>query len=129
MSDMLHSDLTRRVIGSAFTVFNEIGPGFREAVYRNALAVELREQGISFQREVPVSLLYKGYDVGDYRADFVVESLVIAEIKAVPALPQNEPVQLLNYLRVSGIEVGLVLNFGFRKVEVVRKVFSRKKTA
>ncbi len=116
-------DLTHRIIGAAFAVHNTLGFGYLEAVYRRALAVELRKQGIDHQLERTFDLLYEGVDVGSYRADLIVDSAVIVEVKSGLLLDPAAAVQLLNYLRASGIEVGIIIHFGLR-VEVKRLVMS-----
>ena len=119
---MLHEELTEKVIGAAYEVHNTLGFGFLEKVYENALAVELRRSGLRVEQQKPVPVRYKGELVGDYVADMVVEGKAIVEAKAVSAIEPAHEVQLVNYLKATGIEVGLLVNFG-RKVEVKRKVF------
>ncbi|MCC6738917.1 MAG: GxxExxY protein [Planctomycetia bacterium] len=123
-TDALHSDLTRRIIGFAFRVHNRLGPGLPEVVYGNALAIELRKAGIPFRREVPLEVCYEGESVGTFAADFVCVDGVILELKAVQQLTPPHEAQLLTYLVAGRMPVGLLLNFGGLKVEVVRKVRS-----
>lgn len=118
-------ELTERIIGVFFSVYNELGYGFLESVYENAMCVALREAGIEISRQVPFSIEFRGQVVGDYRADLIADQRVILEIKAIPALGQAQEAQLLNYLKASQIEVGLLLNFG-PKAEFKRKVLSVK---
>ena len=118
-------ELTERIIGVFFSVYNELGYGFIESVYENAMCVALREAGIEISRQVPFSIEFRGQIVGDYRADLIADQRVILEIKAIPALGQAQEAQLLNYLKASQIEVGLLLNFG-PKAEFKRKVLSVK---
>ena len=118
-------ELTERIIGVFFSVHNELGYGFLESVYENAMCVALREAGIEISRQVPFSIEFRGQVVGDYRADLIADQRVILEIKAIPALGQAQEAQLLNYLKASQIEVGLLLNFG-PKAEFKRKVLSVK---
>ncbi len=118
-------ELTERIIGVFFSVHNELGYGFLESVYENAMCVALREAGIEISRQVPFSIEFRGQIVGDYRADLIADQRVILEIKAIPALGQAQEAQLLNYLKASQIEVGLLLNFG-PKAEFKRKVLSVK---
>ena len=118
-------ELTERIIGVFFSVHNELGYGFLESVYDNAMCVALREAGIEISRQVPFSIEFRGQIVGDYRADLIADQRVILEIKAIPALGQAQEAQLLNYLKASQIEVGLLLNFG-PKAEFKRKVLSVK---
>lgn len=108
----LHSDLTDVSIGSFYRVYNRLGFGFLESVYRNALARELTKAGAAFQREAPIDVWYDGELVGHFKADFLVEGRVILETKASQALTDADQAQLLNYLRGSHVEVGLLLHFG-----------------
>ena len=119
-----HSNVTQQVIGAAFRVHKELGHGFLEKVYENALALELAEAGLRVEQQCPLTVAYKGTAVGEYLADIVVEKSVMVEVKAVAALDGVHEAQLLNYLKASGIEVGLLINFGPR-VQVKRRVFSR----
>jgi GxxExxY protein len=109
---LLESELTREIIAVFFSVYNELGPGFLESVYRRALSVELSARGFSNACEVPFSVHYRGVCVGEFRADVVVERRVIVESKAVDRLAPTHDAQLLNYMKASGLEVGLLLNFG-----------------
>jgi GxxExxY protein len=111
-SPLLESELTRRVIGVFFGVYNEMGPGFLESVYVNALMVAFAEAGIEAQTEVPLTVKFRGHVVGQFRADLVVEKRVIVEVKALSSLERAHEAQLVNYLRATGVTVGLLLNFG-----------------
>ena len=113
-------DVTNRIIGAAFEVSNILGAGFLEQVYRRALAKELKLRGLDARQEVPFRVVYKGDDMGTYMADLVVDGLVVVELKAVEALGSSHVGQVLNYLRASGLKVGLLLNFGRPKVEIRR---------
>jgi GxxExxY protein len=115
-------DLTEKILRAAFAVHNTLGAGFLERVYSNALAVELRAQGIALQNEVPLKILYRNTIVGDYIADLVVDGRVLVELKACASLDPVHTAQLLNYLRASKIHVGLLLNFGRPKLEYRRFV-------
>jgi len=120
---MKDEELTEKIIGAFYKVYNLLGYGFLEKVYERALAVEFEKMGVKFGRQVPIKVLYEGVIVGDYIADFVVEDKVVVEIKAIRELTDCDGKQLLNYLRVTGKEVGLLLNFG-RKADFKRRVFS-----
>jgi GxxExxY protein len=106
-----HGELTERIIGAAYTVHNELGVGFVEKIYENALAIELREQGLAVEQQVAFTVTYKGQVVGQYVADIVVDGKVIVETKAVSALDSIHEAQVIDYLRASGVRVGLLLNF------------------
>ncbi len=112
--------LTERIIGCAYRVHNELGPGFLEKVYENALRIELEEAGLGVGQQCPVPVRYRGQVVGDFYADLVVEGRVIIELKAVRELAKQHEVQLVNYLTATGIDDGLLINFG-ASVEVKRK--------
>ena len=114
--------LTGTIIASAFHVFQEFGFGFRESVYKRALAVELRHRGVRVDEEVPYDLFHRGELVGRYRADTVAELRVIVETKAGPLPDPDAPVQLLNYLCAAKIGLGLVIHFSPRGVKVKRVI-------
>ena len=119
---MKHQELSERIIGAAYAVHKELGCGFLEKVYKNALAIQLEEAGLKCDCEVPLRVLYHGRTVGEYYADIVVENRIIVEAKAISRLDTVHEVQLVNYLRATGLTVGLLINFG-RSVEVKRRVF------
>jgi len=120
---LLHRDISRRVIGAFFETYNELGHGFLEGVYEAALAVRLEECGLAFERQVPIEVRFHGRIVGCFRADLLVENRVLVEIKAGGSLLAAHEAQLLNYLKATGIQLGLLLNFGPR-AEFRRRVFS-----
>jgi len=118
---MQDAALTERVIGCAMKVHATLGPGFLESVYENALAHELRKAGLAVGLRAPVAVLYDGVSVGDFVADMLVEGRVLVENKAVQALAAAHEVQLVNYLSATGLEVGLLLNFGASSLQYKRK--------
>lgn len=122
MRTLKHSELSQKIIAAAHNVHNELGQGFLEKVYKNALAIELQETGIKCALEVPMSVRYHGHIVGDYVADMIVEDKIIIETKAVSELNPVHEVQLVNYLKATDVQVGLLINFG-RSVTVKRRVF------
>jgi len=128
MDDYKHSDITKEIIGAAFEVHNTLGSGFLEKVYQNALMVELKLRKIGAEAEKPITVHYRGEMVGNYIADIVVKDKIIVEIKAIKALSEIHEVQLVNYLTATGIEVGLLLNFG-KSVEVKRRIKEVNKSA
>ncbi len=119
---MKHEDLTERIIAAFYQVYNTLGWGFLEKVYRNALQHELAKRGLRVVPNDKIDVFYDGVHVGEYFADLVVEGLVILELKAVEHLLPEHEAQLLNYLKATTIDVGLLLNFG-PKPQVRRKVF------
>jgi len=118
-----HTDVTERIIKESFYVYNTLGGGFLEKVYENALFKRLNKQGIGVKQQFPVTVLFEGEEVGEYFADLIVENKVIVELKAVETIHPIHEVQLVNYLKATNIEVGLLINFG-PEIEIKRKVFS-----
>jgi GxxExxY protein len=117
-----YSDITGEIIAAAYRVHKELGHGFLEKVYRNALAIELGESGLNYAVEVPLKVLYRGKLVGEYFADLIVDNKIIVEAKAVSKLDSAHEVQLVNYLKATGMRIGLLINFG-QTVEVKRRIF------
>jgi GxxExxY protein len=107
-----HSELTEKLIGIFFEVYNELGYGFLESVYEQAFRLVLKSSGLAFEQQFPVSVTFRGSVIGEFRADLIVQSAVIVELKAVQKLDASHEKQLLNYLRATSLEVGLLLNFG-----------------
>jgi GxxExxY protein len=120
---LLHGELTDRVLRAFFDVYTQLGHGFLESVYEAALTIALNESGLKAERQVPISVRFRGHCVGEYRADLVVEDLLILEIKAQAALSPINEAQLLNYLKATGMQVGLLLNFG-PKPQFKRRIFT-----
>lgn len=114
------NDLSGRVIGSAFTVLNTLGAGFLEKVYENALAHELRKVGLAVTQQPGITVMYDGITVGDYFADLVVEDSLLVELKAVKMLDEAHRAQCVNYLKATGLRLGLLLNFGRPRLEIKR---------
>jgi GxxExxY protein len=117
-----HRELSEKIIASAYAVHKELGYGFVEKVYKNALAIELQETGVKCNVEVPLKVLYHEKTVGDYCADMIVDDKIIVEVKAVSDLAPIHEVQLVNYLKATGLQVGLLINFG-ESVKVKRRIF------
>ena len=117
-----HHALTHEIIGAPYEVHRELGGGFLEKVYENALAVELCARGLQVRKQEAIAVRYKGTIVGDYVCDLLVNEAVLCEIKALEALVAVHRAQLLNYLRATGTKVGLLINFGPRRVDVKRNV-------
>jgi GxxExxY protein len=111
-SSFRHQQLTENLIGVFYEVYNELGYGFLESVYESALSITFGARSLHFHRQSPVPVWFRGIQIGDFKADFVVEDAVILEIKAARALDPSHEAQLLNYLRATPIEVGLLFNFG-----------------
>jgi GxxExxY protein len=122
--ELRHEEITRAVIGCAFEVINELGAGFLESVYEKALLLALRQKGLAAIGQYPIKVMFRGECVGDFYADMFVEEKVIIELKAVKAIAPEHQAQIINYLNATGIEVGLLINFGNPKLEYKR--FTRK---
>lgn len=121
----LHSELSGQIIKAYFNVYNELGHGFLERVYERAMVIELGKMGLTCAAQQPITVFYDGEVVGEYFADLLVEDSIIVELKAVEELSKAHEAQLINYLRATHIEVGLLLNFG-RKPEHRRKIFENR---
>jgi GxxExxY protein len=115
--------LTEMIIGCAFKVSNTLGCGFLEKVYENALAIEITTSGLKCEQQTPIPVSYRGFPVGNYYADILVEGQVILEIKAAKVIDGSHLAQLINYLKATGIHTGLSLNFGTAKLGYKRMVF------
>ena len=120
---MLHEEITKSVIRAFYTVYNTLGYGFLEKVYEHAMAYELTKRGIQVRSQMPIRVHYEGHPVGEYFADLVVKDRVIIELKAAEALRPEHTAQLINYLKATEMEVGLLLNFG-PDPEFVRRIFT-----
>ena len=116
------NDITYAINGAAFEVNRILNPGFLEKVYENALLIELRERGLHVESQIPVKVFYKKKVVGEYIIDILVEKKVVVELKTVEKFDNVHEAQLLNYLKASGIKVGLLINFKHPKVEIKRMV-------
>ena len=123
---MKHEEITQKIIQAFFKVYNTLGYGFLEKVYQNAMYIELRAMGFKVDSQKKVQVFYEGYVVGDYSSDLTVENVVICELKTHETLCQDDEYQLINYLKATNIEVGLLLNFG-KKPEVRRKIYDNDK--
>ena len=121
-----HTEITESIIKAFFKVYNTLGYGFLEKVYENALFIELDTMGLLVEKQRQIKVYYDGETVGEYIADLIVEECVIVELKASEILCKEHEFQLINYLKATEIEVGLLLNFG-KKPELKRKIFSYNK--
>ncbi len=120
-----YSELTEKIIKAFFQVYNKLGYGFLEKVYENALMIELKKLGLNCINQKPIKVYYDDQIIGDYFTDIIVEDKIILELKATESLCYDHECQLINYLKASEMEVGLLLNFG-KKPEFRRKVFSNE---
>jgi GxxExxY protein len=120
---MIHQEITSTIIACFYKVYNKLGFGFLEKVYENALYYELIKSGLICCKQTPISVYYEGIEVGLYYADIVVDDKIIIELKAAEILVEEHELQLINYLKATEIEVGILLNFG-KTPQVKRKIFT-----
>lgn len=120
-----YQELTEFIIKAFYNVYNSLGYGFLEKVYENSMMIELKSLGLTCERQKPISVYYKNCTVGEYFADIIVENKVIIELKAAEALIEEHEAQLLNYLKATEIEVGLLFNFG-KKPQFKRQIFENE---
>jgi GxxExxY protein len=119
---MEYEELTEEIIGCAYKVYNRMGFGFLESVYEKCLIIELSKAGLSADSQEPITVFYDGEIVGDFVADIIVDDTIILELKSVRRIVKVHEIQLVNYLVATGKPVGLLINFGERKVEIKRKL-------
>jgi GxxExxY protein len=124
--NLLHEELSEIIIKTFYEVYNELGYGFLERVYQNSLYLELKSKGLKVEAQKKIEVYYKGIEVGQYYADLIVEDLIILELKAADSIVKEFENQILNYLKGTNCEVGLLLNFG-RKPEFRRKIFENNR--
>ena len=124
-SNYIHSEVTEKIIKCFYKVYNELGFGFLEKVYQNALYFELKKSGFFCETQKQIKVYYQETEVGIYYADIIVNNSVILELKAAEAIIEEHEFQLINYLKATEIEIGLLLNFG-KKPEIRRKIFTNK---
>ncbi len=123
-----YSDITRKIIGAAMKVHSTLGNGFQEVIYQRALAIEMAEQGLAFQRELEMQIYYRGQEIGTRRVDFLVEDKVMVELKALTVMEDVHLAQAINYLEAYNLEIGLLINFGAKSLEFRRVINSKKKS-
>jgi len=121
--EILHKDITDKIIKAFYNVYNTLGYGFLEKVYENSMLLELTEMGLSVQKQYPIDVYYKEKLVGSYFADLMIEEKVIVELKAAESICEEHEFQLINYLKATEIEIGLLLNFG-KEPQFKRKIFT-----
>jgi len=122
MADVVEKELSYKICGAAFKVRDELGYGFLEKVYENALAIAIGEAGLLVEQQVPMQVLFHGQLVGTYIADLLVEGRIIVEVKATEQITKAHVAQTLNYLKATGLKLGIILNFNKIKVDVERIV-------
>lgn len=124
-SKLIFADLTYKIRGAIFEVYNILGSGHKEQVYQKALEKEFDERKIPYKKEKTIDVNYKGKSVGNYRPDFTIEDKIIIELKAVEYVPKSYEEQLIHYLKTTGFQVGLLVNFGQPKLYIKRLVWSQ----
>jgi len=122
---LLQEDITNKIIKAYYNVYNTLGYGFLEKVYENAMMIELKKAGLNSRRQVPISVFYEEQLVGSYFADILVEDSIVVELKAAENLCEEHEVQLINYLKATNLEIGLLFNFG-KKPQFKRKIYTNK---
>lgn len=119
-----YADITRRIIGCAMRVHNQLGSGFQEVIYQRALAIEMRNEGLDFEREREMQIIYNGVPIGTRRVDFLVEGVVMVELKAITEINDINKAQIINYLEAYKLNIGLLINFGQKRLEFKRFINS-----
>jgi GxxExxY protein len=120
--DLEHNELTREIIGAAMEVHSTLGCGFLESVYESAMAIEMNHRNMPYERQKAVPVMYKGEKAKDFICDFLIGGKVMVELKAIQQLTDVEEAQVLNYLKATGVRVGLLINFGQRSLKYKRLV-------
>jgi len=123
VKDLLYQDLAYRLVGCFYNVYNELGPGYKESVYHNALAEEFKIQKIPFEIQKKVAIEYKGKKVGFYSPDFLIDNKIVVEIKAVDCMPKLFETQLYYYLKGTLYKLGFIVNFGDLKIDIRRRIY------
>ena len=124
----MEESISQQVIRCAFNVSNTLGAGFLEKVYENALCIELEKNGLKYQAQKPIIVNYKGFNIGEYVADIVVENKLLLELKALSTFSSSHDAQVMNYLKATNLSVGLLLNFGRPKLAIKRIVWQHNET-
>jgi GxxExxY protein len=117
---LLFEELSGLVIGKSYEVMNELGPGFLESIYHKSLFLALKQEGIRIDYEYPLAVKFRGYNVGNFKVDLLVEEKIIVEIKALENIIGAHKAQVINYLSTSGLPVGIIVNFGKQKIQTSR---------
>lgn len=121
-----YSDITGKIIKCEYDVYNSLGSGFLERVYENALIIKLNKTGLKAVQQYPISVYFENEIVGEYIADILVEDEIIVELKAIQELNEINEAQIINYLKATGKEIGLLINFG-HEIQIRRRIFTKKK--
>jgi GxxExxY protein len=122
---ILYKDLSYKIVGCIYEVYNKIGSGFKESVYHNALTIEFKDKNIDFKDQPPLPIIYKLKKIGTYVPDFVIEDKIILELKSVEFMPKIFESQLYNYLKGTKYNLGYIVNFGGSKIDIRRRIFEK----
>ncbi len=117
---MKYQELTHKIIGCAMKVHSALGNGFQEVIYQRALAIEMKRQGLAFEREMEMAIYYEGFNIGTRRVDFFVENVIMVELKALIKLEEVHLAQAMNYCQAYNLPIGLLINFGAKSLEYKR---------
>lgn len=121
-AELLYKDTSYKIRGCAFKVYNKLGFGHKESLYQRALAIELTNYKVNFEREKGLPITYEGKKIGIYKPDFVIDNKIILEIKAVEIMPKSYEIQLIYYLKGTGYKLGFLINFGGKTIDIRRRV-------
>lgn len=124
VDDFLHENLSYKIRGCVFNVYNQLGFGHKENIYQKALALEFGKTNLNFTTEEPLPIIYQSKKVGTYRPDFVIDNKIIIEIKAVPFMPKSYETQLTYYLKGTNYKLGFIINFGSPKLDIRRRIWT-----
>ncbi|KPJ55340.1 hypothetical protein AMJ47_00510 [Parcubacteria bacterium DG_72] len=122
--ELLYKDLSYKIRGCAFKIYNNLGFGHKENVYQKALAIEFKKENINFETEKILPVFYEDKKIGIYRPDFVIDNKIIIEIKAVPFMPKTYETQLIYYLKNTNFNLGFLINFGSKNIQIKRKIWT-----
>jgi GxxExxY protein len=125
VNDLLYKELAYKIVGCFYEVYNQLGPGFKEAIYHKALAIEFGIQNIPHEEEKRITIRYKNKSAGYYTPDFIVDKKIIVEIKAVDMMPRLYEAQLYYYLKGTNFKLGYLVNFGGSTIDIRRKIYSK----
>ncbi len=126
---ILYKDLSYKIVGCFYSVFNELGPAHKELIYHNALAIEFKANKIEFSDNKKLSVKYRGQEIGIYQPDFIIDDKIIVEIKSVLQMPKVFEKQLYYYLRGTKYSLGYLVNFGSEKLEIKRRIYDKDKNS
>jgi len=126
VDNFLYEDLSYKIRGCVFDVYNALGFGHKEVIYQEALAIELKKKNIAFEKEKILPVIYENKKIGVYKPDFVIEDKIIIEIKAVPIMPKSFEAQLTYYLKGTNYKLGFIINFGSTKLDIRRRIHTNQ---